>query len=294
MTADRSSVVLPSMEVVASVRHAEPTADVPDELVAFVLPVYADDRLADWQLTNDAIAFGEPTVVRTFDEWRAGWQKSLVLDSVSNLACLVDIATGLPDVAGEFATTTLARVVAGVGDGSPITVEAAAAHDLATSVELVRDAIRNRNETGFGFVNATPGHDGRGLARAWSPARGSELLAADDNLAVTMHPASGLHVDVVDGDRVAGVTRVEFADDEVRVHHDDPGGVLTLDPGRARPLAWTVSNATVWKVVAVPDVLVWANTFGRLVESCQYAAAVDRPLRFTVDSARLSDAPTRS
>lgn len=296
---DRShSQVTPSLDVIASIRHAETDASVPDELVPFVVPVYVDeDRLDDWQLTNDALAFGEPTVVRTFDAWRSGWTKSLTLDSIAHLDCLVDLAGVLPGQADQPVVTILDRMLDDVRDGRSMTITVAQAAELATSVDRLRDAVRERGSTGFGFVNATPGYTGEGLARTWSPSCGHEVIAADRHIEVSMDPETGLGVDVVGGERASAVSLVEVAEDFVHVHHVDRTGalaVLQLDPDRARPLAWMLPNATKWRVVDVPEVLVWARTFARLVECCEFAVDVDRPLTFAVEVSRFSDAPTRS
>ena len=72
--------------------------------------------------------------------------------------------------------TTLAPILGEVRDGMTGLVAPDVAADLPAAVNEVRDAIRNRELVGVGFVNATPGYEGTGLSRAWSGAGGREVI----------------------------------------------------------------------------------------------------------------------
>jgi hypothetical protein len=288
------SHLTPSLELVASVRHGNPAIVVPDELTAFVVALHVDDRLDDWLLTTDAIAFGSESVVQHFDQWRATWERSWMLDPISSLGALLEKAAQLADVVDPGLSHTLGPVLDEVRSGGRTTVDAGLAAELIPTIEALRDAIREQNSTGIGFVNATPGYTGEGLARAWSPAGGREVLAADRHLEVFADPVTGLGVELSDTETLNGIDAVEVRKDDVVVHHVDAAGRATsrvLAPERSRPLAWVLPNATVWRVVVIPEVVVWARSFGGLIEAFEHAAALDQPVRFMTRLAHIAGSP---
>lgn len=276
-------VVVPAPDVVMVVRHAEPPGEPPDELVPYVVPKVFEGEILDWQLTDDALAFGEYSVPSRFAAWRAEWERWWLLDPTSTIERLVDAAA---ELCGSEPAGPLVELAA---SGFESVVEPAAFDDLVHAVERVRDAVRERGAEGFGFVDATGGAGRTGLARTWSGQRGSEVIAADDHLVVAMDPAAGLSATELldDGTRtITAITQVDMLGDEVVV--TTPDGDVRLPPEHARPLAWLVPGAGVWRVRRVPEVVVWARTFVAIEEACRYATVLGLPLRFTLGSRTVS------
>jgi hypothetical protein len=282
----------PSLELVLSLRHDEPAALVPDELLAFVAPVFDDGKLYDWKLASDAIAFGHVEVPQMFDLWRSSWEHSWVLDPMSSLECLVSIASGITAEIGHVVNDVLGHAVVTIARGNTALLGALQLQRLAEALEASRDAIRARESKGFGFINATPGYAGTGLARAWSPSCGPEVLAADQHLAVFMEPETGLGIGLREkGERITGITSVEIFENEVQTDHVGASGrpVSTcLQSDLALPLAWVVS-ATKWHVVEVPEELVWARTVAGLVECSQMALATGGTVRLMTTASIITD-----
>ena len=282
----------PSLELVLSLRHDEPAVSVPAELLSFVVPVVDDGKLYDWRLTSDAVAFGDVEVPQMFDLWRSSWEHSWVLDPMSSLECLVSIASGIATEIGHVVNDVLGHAVVTIARGNTALLGAVQLQRLAEALEVLRDAIRDRESKGFGFINATPGYAGTGLARAWSPSCGPEVLAADQHLTVFMEPETGLGIGLREnGERITGVTSVEIFENEVQTDHVGPSGqpVSTcLQSDLARPLAWVVS-ATKWHVVEVPEELVWARTVAGLVECSGMAIATGGTARLMTTASIIAD-----
>ena len=223
MPKQSQSVRTPSLDLEVSVRHADPGLVVPPELTAFVIASYVDERLDDWLLTNDAIAFGSDTVVQAFHRWRATWEVRWTLDSISSVERLLAIASTEPDLVDNAVVATLEPILAEVRDGMTGLVGPNAAADLAAAVGELRDAVRNRNLVGVGFVNATPGYEGTGLARAWSGSGGREVIAADHAMEVVLDPETGLGIELflMGGRRATTIHLVEVEHDHALVHYLD-------------------------------------------------------------------------
>ncbi|MFT4865155.1 MAG: hypothetical protein ACI8RE_001343 [Ilumatobacter sp.] len=287
----------PSPELVLSLRYDEPAVLVPDELLAFVVPVLDDGKLYDWKLTSDAVAFGDIEVPQMFDLWRSSWEHSWVLDPMSSLECLVSIASGITAETGHVINDVLGRAVVAIARGNTALLGTLHLQQLAEALEALRDAVRAREIKGFGFINATPGYAGAGLARAWSPSCGPEVLAADRHLAVFMEPETGLGINLREkGERITGVTSVEIFENEVQIDHVGASGrpVSTcLQSNLALPLAWVVS-ATKWHVVEVPEELVWARTVAGLVECSQMALATGGTVRLMTTASIIADVSSTS
>lgn len=270
-------IVIPSSEMWAIVRHAEPPQLVPDELLPYVMPSYVESVLDDWSLTDDAVAFGDVDIPMAYQRWRATWERSWCLDPRANLRKLTAIAR---DVARELdlASTPLLDLVGDERRGARIIDGPDELLRLATELERLRDAIRARGTSGYGFVDVTEGRSRVGLARAWSPAKGAELLAADASVRATMEPELGLRVELAGPTTrvLEGVEEVAVRATGVEVTHAD--GVDELPPESAVALTWIVPGAARWRVRRVPEVLVWARTFAGLPEGCRYAAALRRAL----------------
>jgi hypothetical protein len=270
-------LVVPSAEVVAVVRHGAPGATIPDALVPYVVPVEVDGRLVDWYLTEDALAFADPHVVLTFADWRADWERSWTLDPRSSLERLLAAGTDLIPDACDASVVPKIPEVAGAASWIP----AEAQSEVAGITARLRDAIRERDSEGFGFVDATPGRESVGLARTWSGQSGSEVLASDNVLLVTMQPETGLSISLRDDPSrsVQGVDEVELVDESVLVRSRER--TLELDLVEARALAWLIPGSTRWRVRTVPEVVVWARTFAGVIESCGYASALHLPVQLT-------------
>lgn len=291
-TLEQDPIITPSMELVVSVRHTAPASTPPDELLAFVVPVYDEDQLIDWTLTTDAVAFGNVDTPQMFDRWRSTWERSWTLDPLSSLERLVGVAQDLRTVVGDIVPDALGFVLERVRRGERVRMEASAMPALAAALESLRDAIRERGHTAFGFVNATPGYEGTGLGRAWSPCAGPEVLAADHSLEVSIHPVIGLVVrSRLDDNRYSGVRQVEMFHDRVECEFVDDRAlprIVSFDSNQATPLAWTMPNATKWRVVEVPEVLTWARSISGLIECCALASTLDEPAHFASSAERLS------
>lgn len=295
-----SPIIVPSAELVASVRHADVPAAAPDELEPYVRPAGPGGAPVDWLLTDDTLAFGSVEIPMRYAQWRAGWERSWILDPLGSLERLVSAAREFET--SSPATTLLERVLdpRTTGPGGDVVhaaLDPAEAQRLAVVIEALRDAIADRGRSGFGFVDATPGRQRVGLARAWSGQDGPEILVADRNVSVGIDPGEGLSVSVHGGgapSRITGVAEVEITGDQVEIR--SPSASMALDLHAGRILSWLMPGCTAWRVRPVPEVLVWARTFAGVVECAEFACAIDQPV--LLSSLRLSDAgaadPARS
>lgn len=259
------------------VRHTDPPELVPDELVPYVVPSYVDERLDDWTLTDDVVAFGDVETPLAYERWRATWERAWPLDPASSLVRLTAIARELASDLELSSDVLLSLASAGTRANRTID-DPAELLQLADEVERVRDAVRERKSTGYGFVDVTEGRSRVGLARAWSGAGGPEVIAADRSLEVSMRPDSGLHLELAGPPprSIDSVEEVAVRSSGVEIMSAD--GVTLLPPEESVVLTWVVPGAARWRVRSVPEVLVWARTFGGLPESCRYAASVRRPV----------------
>jgi hypothetical protein len=265
---DWDHVVLPSPFVVASVRIADPPTFAPDSLAPFVLPDERDGELVDWLITEDAIAFGDPSLPYAFTEWRATWEQAWELERLSSLARLDALGRNAGDGDGPW-FSLIGALLAGEGERRIGVPEQA---ELAAECEVLRDLVRERGATGYGVVDATPGRITSGMAVTWSAYGGAEVVARHALLEVRMEPDLGLCLAIRAGDgveRLTGVSGVEV---------DGAGSVVTsseggrrLDVDEATALAWLMPNSTRWRVRTVPEALVWARTFAGLPECCDVA-----------------------
>jgi hypothetical protein len=291
---DAGPIIVPTAELVAVVRHAPVPPDAPDDLLAYVRPaIGADDAVTDWLLTEDTLAFADVSVPLRFEAWRGVWERSWMLDPISTLERLVAVAHEFEVSAPS--TTLLERVI-GPGTTGPAgdVVHTVLTPDealrLAGVTEALRDAIADRGRTGWGFVDATPGHHRVGLARAWSSQLGPETLVADRSISVRIDGEAGLAVTVLDehgevAQHAESVHEIEIVDDGVEVRA--ASGTITIDLFAGRVFGWLMPGCTLWRMRRVPEVLVWAKSFAGFQESADYAAALDLPVVLT--SLRLSE-----
>ena len=292
ITVEQSPIITPSLELVASVHLAVPASTPPDELLSFTVPVHESNELIDWALTTDSVAFGDTDIRRLFDEWRSTWERSWMLDPLSGIERLVAVARDLRPTVGDVVPDAFSFVLDRVRHGERASMEPSALPALASALESLRDAIRELGRNAFGFVNATPGYEGTGLARAWCSVGGPEILASDHFLEVSMHPTSGLALrSHVDGNRYDGVTQVEVLDDRFECTYVDDNGstrVVSLGSNHAMPIAWTMPNAMKWRVVQVPEVIAWARSISGLIDCCAVASTLGERAHFASRSVAIA------
>lgn len=296
---DLGPIIVPSAELVAAVRHADLPAAPPDDLVAYVRPVGDPEAPSDWLLTEDTLAFADVEIPMRFAQWRATWERSWILDPLASLERLVSAAREFQVSAPS--TTLLERVLdpgttGPAGDTVHAALDPDEARRLAAVVESLRDAIADRGRTGFGFIDATPGRQRVGLARAWSGQDGPEILVADRQVSVGIDPHEGMTVAKLESElgtpgaieRVTGVHEVELTGESVEVR--SPLTTMSVDLHAGRVLSWLMPGCTRWRIRPVPEVLVWAKTFAGMTECAEFAHAVGQPVLLT--SLRLSESST--
>jgi hypothetical protein len=282
------ALVVPSVEVVAVVRHAPVPHTVPDPLIAFVQPLHVGGALDDWLLTEDTLALAEPDVPALFARWRLTWEHSWVLDPARSLSRLASIA-----VASTLPPATVGRITDVLDPGTDsadvttidVTLPPAEALDVAAALSSLRDDIAKRGRTGYGFVDASPNRTRIGLAWAWSPHDGPEVLVADRNVEVSLDPDHGLQITVTEDDGEAGSTRLSDIE-QVEIGNEavvasGPTGSISLDLHAGRVLTWLLPGATAWRVRRVPEVVVWARTFAGVVAAADCASSLRQPMRLT-------------
>ena len=263
-------VVVPSAEVRAVVRFGVPPAAAPEDLAAFVVPEHGD-----WVLTDDVLAFGEPDVLERFDAWRAGWERTWVLDPRSNVIRLLDIGRA----AGDPEIETLIRLTL-PGDGADELViprhlvarSRAGAHRLA-------ELARARDAMGHGLVDLTPNTRRTGLARAWPACGEVEVVAALHGTRVLLDPAHGLVLHRPDAAAHGPIDAVHGDADGWTV--ESGARTVRLDHAQARPLAWLVPGATAWRHRRVPEIVTWTRTLVGLDECLAFASAEHLDVRLT-------------
>jgi hypothetical protein len=262
----------PDPSIVAAIRFRPLPDAPPDPLRAFTVR-HSDPSGDDWLLSDDAVAFGSPLVVRNYLAWRATWVRELELEPLGSVLALADLFDD-----GLTAATWSGAWL----DGRAALVEHPGV--VADMLHAAHRRVGGRALQGIGIVNATPGRHTAGLVRAWSPAMGSQVVAGSDAVEAAVDPERGLCVRRVRAGRtiteLAGVHEVAVDDDGVVVAGES--GQLRLDHHQARPLAWLVPGATRWRVRQVPEVLVWAKTFSRLAEACESSEREGLPLELRV------------
>ncbi len=268
-------VVVPSAEVLAIVRHAEPPLTAPTLLAPYVVRVGSE--YADWLLTDDVVAFATPTVIPGFAEWRSSWERVWVLDPVSSLSRLVVLIRELDP--GNGLEAMLDQYVAGDDD---LVIPLDTQPDVMAQLDRIAGLIRERDSHGFGIIDRTPGNERVGLARAWPASGGEELIADDGQTEIRFQPDIGLVIATGVGSDRAVVASV----DDVRLDGSTyivtgPACMTSIDATRAHSLAWLMPGSTDWRVRHIPEILAWARTFGGLEEAHEYASGLGLPLRLT-------------
>jgi hypothetical protein len=288
VTSGRARIVVPDAPPSVAVRHRNPSVEPPDFLVPYVQPVRRNGVIDDWFLTTDAIAFGEPGVAVTFDAWRAEWERAWRIDPIPDLVKLLDAGAefgiACPILTDVIADMARAVEVPGHDDGVAV-VGVEVVRSCSIEMGAIGDAVRTDGSQGFGFIDASVDRQVTGLARAWSPRSGREVVAADEHISVEMHPVDGLCVTVLDSSgprRLRHVDSVEHVADRIRVAAMDGGHgstVVDLDLAHARPLGWLMPHASRWRVRLVPEVVVWAQTFSAFEQAANVAHALGKSVR---------------
>lgn len=271
---DGVELTVPSAPVWAVVRTDHPPDDPPDDLRAFTTR-----QGDDWALTDDAVAFGPADVVQRFAAWRSGWERTWVLDPLTNVVRLITLDD-------EEVTGRLARIWRRhrAEDGD-VVLPPEVHHEVTEAIDELGHRIRERAEPGYGIVDTSPGSERTGLARGWPGWGADEVVAAIDHVAIVYRPASGLRLEVGADRSDVGAIAAAAADEtgwSVTTTCDGATTVTHLDRLEARPVAWLVPSATEWRVRSVPAVVTMANTITRLPESLQIATYLGVDVRLTV------------
>lgn len=279
---DIDPAVLPSRSAYAVVRHAAPPVSAPTSLAPFTIRV-DEDGVSDWLLTEDAVAFGESSVVQEFAAWRGEWERSWMLEPLGSLGKLRRLAVELdsgPDSDGRDGEQLLRKMATGP---EHVVVPPESQKELAKAAAAVAVKIRTRGATGFGIVDDTPDREWIGLAHTWSPYGEAEVIAADEHLELKYEPVHGLVVTIhghPDLNPMSAVAQVEFDGSQVVITAAD-GRQEGIHHHQARPLAWLVPGSTRWRVHPIPEIVVWSKTFAGVEECCTYASALDLPMQLT-------------
>ncbi len=187
-------IVVPSADVLAIVRFAEPPEEAAVDLQPYV--VLLADTIPDWVLTDDAVAFGTPDVIERFAAWRSTWERTWVLDPASSVARLFDLIQTIEPA------TPVARLVRGhLDDDDDLIIPPAQQTETVAFLARLAERIRARNAQGYGIVDRTPGADRVGLARAWPAHGGGEIVAADDHTTIHFDPDAGIFITTSVGPR---------------------------------------------------------------------------------------------
>lgn len=260
---------LPSPPVVATVRHDHPPLRPPAGLVPFVEVVEHAGAIVDWEMTSDAVAFGEPALFEQYVAWRATWERVWVLDPLISVVRLVTAAAEFDSSSGSRRLGELA--------GAARVVEPGGLGPLQAALQAVNAAVRERGSLGFGVVDVTEGVRRVGLVAAWAPGPAPELLAADEWMRVELD-AAGVRVCPAGHPALEAVSEVAIIGERVRI--DAPAGSMELPLDRTVPLGWLVPGAARWRVRRVPEVLVWARTLAGIEAAARYAVPRNLPVRF--------------
>ncbi len=268
-------LIVPSADILAIVRHAEPPSTAPHPLAPYVVRVGVDP--VDWVLTDDVVAFATGDVTQGFAEWRSTWERVWTLDSALSIGRLLALAREL-----DLGTRLEAVLNRHLTDDEDVVLPPDAQPVVMEQLTRLAETIRERDAHGFGIVDRTPDTERVGLARAWPACGESEIVAADQHTEVRFQPDIGLVVATGTGpDRV-----VIAAVDDVRLDGNTyivsgSGLTISLDPGHGRPLSWLMPGSTEWRVRRIPEIVAWARTFGGLEEAHRYASGLRLPLRLT-------------
>lgn len=267
-------IVVPSADMLAVVRFDDPPDRVPEELVPFV--VRPGDGTVDWVLTDDAVAFGSPDVVQRFAVWRATWERSWILDPVSSLTRLIDLACELdPD-------SSIPSLRDRFDEDDDLVLSPVAQATTVEDLGRLADRIRTRDATGYGIVDLTPGADRVGLVKAWPACGRDAVVAADDQTEIRFEVDKGL---VLATRTNAGGCDMGVIEEVVAqiagFQVSGPDGTFSVPAVRARPLAWLAPRSTAWRVRRIPEILAWARTLAGVEKATGFAAENGLDLRLT-------------
>lgn len=269
---DGAPIIVPSAEVRAIVRFGERPTVAPEHLAAFVVC-----EQGDWVLTADALAFGDPGILERFDEWRATWERTWLLDPRTNVVRLLELGRATSDPVSEF--TTLLRLSSETDGSDDLLIPRDLVSRSRAEVRRLADVARGRDALGHGLVDLTPHSHRTGLARSWPACGGPEVVAAMSGTRVVLAPGQGLFLELT-GRTTLGAIDLAVSDADGWTVH---AGVETvqLDHDVARPLGWLVPGATAWRHRRVPEVVTWTRTLVGLDECFVFAEEAGLDVRLT-------------
>lgn len=275
---DATGVLLPEPPLVASIWSDPPDAP-PESLVPYVSPVVENDRVRDWVLTSDVIAMADVAVPYRYAQWRSTWMTAWMLEPFNSVRRLLLLASD--SFADEPLTQWRTTVAAALRSDRGCIIDEDVLNAFEAQSERLRDLVRQRDELGYGIVDATPAGSASGLAIGWSASGGPELLASSAEMQVWMTPDRGLVVSVASPDAPGRrqdieVTDVAVTGDAVVIESNDVRWELPSQT--ARPLAWLVPGALRLRVRKVPEVIVWSKILTVLPECLDRARELGRPV----------------
>jgi hypothetical protein len=279
---DVRTVVYPAPVMIARVQFAEPPQEAPPELAPFLTPVLVDGRVADWLLTSDTVAFGEPYVAGVFKDWRGRWLRQWELEPVDSLQRLFRLV--VEDAAMDERSQRLAeKLVLTPFEYEDLVIQPSRAVLLPELIERARVLAAEVEILSSALVDTTEGSSGAGLLIGWPPSSKERLLARDDRSCVALHPTRRLCLEVYDGssmiEQLTDLTEVVFHGTSAIVRTAERS--VEFDADQVRPLAWIALGARSYRVRRVPTVLVVANTIARLPDAARVSIEYGEELVLT-------------
>ncbi len=269
-----SSEVRPACHVHLRVRHGDPPPSPPDDLAAFCIPVTDTAVRDEWQLTDDAIAFGDRRIIARYADWRATWEQSWTLGALDMLAILrhtIIEVTNTLSVSGRRLLDTLCSIDP-ASPGVPVPLSDLV--HLDEVMQIVRHDVHARGGGGFGAIDTTPGTNRVGLLRAWVGTESGTVLSSVDGIAVRVdHHGLGIRF-ADDRPEIIGIESVKLVEESTIV--DAATGPAVLGPNESRAIAWLIPESAGWLVRSVPEVVVWAEAFAGVSDARRLAGALDR------------------
>lgn len=264
--------VSPADRVLLRVRHGDVPSSPPPDLAAFCAPI-ADARLGhDWELTDDALAFGDRRVVLRYADWRESWEQAWTLGASDMLAVLRDMFLSSADTLSDDGRRLLDMLCLTTPEWPGVQLPL---HDLIRLddvMQIVRHDLHGRGRVGFGVVDATPGSTRVGLLRAWVGTGTGIVLSSANGVSVVVDD-EGIGIRFADGrPALVGVENVDITGESTIVSGRE--GTSSLDPLEARPLHWLIPESVAWRVRIVPAVVAWADAFSGVSDARQIAAAL--------------------
>ncbi|MEM1332922.1 MAG: hypothetical protein AAGG08_05635 [Actinomycetota bacterium] len=240
---------LPIPEVRLTVQEQVVPQAAPEHLADAV--VWIDER-NDWFLRRLDVA-----AIDAYLTWRATWESSFSLGSVSSLRELARTIRRLEIPASPDGEAVLSQLVSG-GTRGGARIDRSQLVAFRSLMSEVADRLRTVGTIGVGLVESSPTIRRTGLLRSW-PAEIAEGELASRGTVTVRFSGGRLGVWFADDrDPIEDVREFEFGIDGARVV-DAMGVEHVHDRDATDALNAVAPEATAWRVRAVPEVLVWAN-----------------------------------